>query len=229
MNNVRVTESTISEDTKLWLNVRVNNSTIGSNCSVGDNSRILDSKIGDDNTFNRNCVVSNCIIGGGNFLNDNAHIENAKIGNYCMISWNTTLYVDWRDHKLDTVSAYPPYFWKRIFGDSKTVQYSDKYNVIGNNVWIGAGAIILNGVTIGDGAVIGAGAVVTKDVEPYSVVVGNPAKVIKKRFEPEIIELLEEIKWFNLPKDILSQLEKDIRLDTVSVDLLKSIKKKIEK
>ncbi len=70
---------------------------------------------------------------------------------------------------------------------------------IGNDVWIGYGALILSGVTIEDGAVIGAGSVVTKDVVPYAIVGGNPAQLIKYRFSPEIIAYFLELKWWNLP------------------------------
>ncbi|QHL89493.1 hypothetical protein GU926_17095 [Nibribacter ruber] len=73
--------------------------------------------------------------------------------------------------------------------------------VIGNDVWIGAHSIVLSGVTIGNGAIIGANSVVTKDLPPYSIAVGTPAKVIKYRFEPEIIEKLQQIQWWNWDKD----------------------------
>nr|WP_246566018.1 CatB-related O-acetyltransferase [Tissierella simiarum] len=75
--------------------------------------------------------------------------------------------------------------------------------IIGNDVWIGSNAVILRGVKVGNGAVIGAGAIVTKDVEPYSIVVGNPARVIKKRFSEQIIESLEKIQWWNWSKEII--------------------------
>ena len=77
--------------------------------------------------------------------------------------------------------------------------------VIGNDVWICANAIILSGVTIGDGAVIANGAIVTRDVEPYSVVAGNPAKHIKYRFNPDIIAELLQIKWWNWPENLLRE------------------------
>ena len=71
--------------------------------------------------------------------------------------------------------------------------------IIGNDVWIGYGAKILSGVSIGDGAVVGAGAVVAKNIPPYAVVVGNPAKIIKFRFKPEDVEILLGIQWWNWP------------------------------
>ncbi|MCB9772158.1 MAG: CatB-related O-acetyltransferase [Candidatus Omnitrophica bacterium] len=75
--------------------------------------------------------------------------------------------------------------------------------VIGHDVWIGANAVIMPGIKIGHGAIIGASAVVTKDVPPYAIVVGVPAKIIKYRFEPKIIERLLEIKWWDLDKKVI--------------------------
>ena len=105
-----------------------------------------------------------------------------------------------------------------------------KRTILGNDVWVGTNAVILGGLTIGDGAVIGAGAVVTKDVEPYSIVVGNPAREIKKRFSDQIIASLLEIKWWDFPPDVLAKyvglLNKEVNLDTVNN--LKEIKIALE-
>lgn len=81
--------------------------------------------------------------------------------------------------------------------------------IIGNDVWIGFGATVLNGVTIGDGAIIAAGAVVTKDVPPYAIVGGNPAHVIKYRFSKEVVEKLLALQWWNYGSDILDGLPID--------------------
>lgn len=78
-----------------------------------------------------------------------------------------------------------------------------KKTVIGSDVWIGTNVTILNGVKIGDGSVIGANTIVTKDVPPYSIVVGNPGKIVKFRFDEKQIEELLRLKWWELPKDIL--------------------------
>ena len=83
--------------------------------------------------------------------------------------------------------------------------YYDKPCIIGNDVWIAAGAIVNRGVTIGNGAVIGAGAVVTHDVEPYSIVVGNPAHELKKRFSDDFIRRLNVTEWWNLPAEEIKE------------------------
>jgi len=87
--------------------------------------------------------------------------------------------------------------------------------VIGNDVWIGYDAVIMGGVTIGDGAIIGTRAVVTKDVEPYSIVGGVPAKEIRKRFTPEIIKKLMEIQWWNWPIEKIRSSIPDIQSGNV--------------
>lgn len=81
--------------------------------------------------------------------------------------------------------------------------------IIGNDVWLGANSLVLKGVKIGDGAVIGAGAVVTKDVPPYAIVGGNPAKVIKMRFDDETIGKLMQLQWWNLDLSIIENLPMD--------------------
>lgn len=77
--------------------------------------------------------------------------------------------------------------------------------IVGNDVWIAANACICRGVTVGNGAVVAAGAVVTKDVEPYTIVAGVPARPVKKRFNDEIIHLLQDSEWWYLPSDIIKQ------------------------
>jgi virginiamycin A acetyltransferase len=121
------------------------------------------------------------------------------IGKFCMIASGATFIMNGGNHLTEATSAYP----FAIFGgawqhamDGKT--YPSKGDtVIGNDVWIGHDATIMPGVHIGDGAIIATKAVVTKDVEPYSIVGGNPAKPIKKRFSEEIIARLLELKWWD--------------------------------
>lgn len=121
------------------------------------------------------------------------------IGNFCMIASHVKFIMNGANHLTDTISSYP----FSIFGNGwqeamKGKEFPNKGNiVVGNDVWIGYNATIMAGVTIGDGAIIATNASVVKNVEPYTIVGGNPAKIIRKRFSETHIKLLLEIKWWN--------------------------------
>ncbi|MFV8332949.1 CatB-related O-acetyltransferase [Flavobacterium sp. ZT3P35] len=121
------------------------------------------------------------------------------IGNFCMIASDVKFIMNGANHLTHTISSYP----FSIFGNGwqeamKGKEYPNKGNiVVGNDVWIGYNATIMAGVTIGDGAIIAANATVVKNVEPYTIVGGNPAKIIRKRFSETHIKLLLEIQWWN--------------------------------
>lgn len=129
------------------------------------------------------------------------------IGKFCSIASGTKFIMGFANHRLGSVTTYP----FNVFGGSWQENTPDHMSqlpfkgdiVIGNDVWVGRESIIMPGVKIGDGAIIAAYSVVTKDVEPYSVVGGNPARFIKKRFNDELIELLLEFKWWDLPPEKL--------------------------
>lgn len=127
-----------------------------------------------------------------------------KIGKYCSIAAGVRILLG-ADHRTDWVTTYP---FNILYSDivKNTGHPASKGNIIiGNDVWIASGAVLLSGVTIGDGAVIGANAVVTKDVEPYSIVAGNPATFIKKRFSDQVIASLLTIKWWCWSDDEVRQ------------------------
>ncbi|TXF88119.1 CatB-related O-acetyltransferase [Neolewinella aurantiaca] len=125
------------------------------------------------------------------------------IGKFCMIASDVTFIMSGANHLTEAVSTYP----FAIFGDGWEKAMEDRNypkkgdTVIGNDVWIGYNATIMSGVTIGDGAIIAANATVVKDVAPYTIVGGNPAREIKQRFDDETIEKLLELKWWDQPLD----------------------------
>lgn len=122
------------------------------------------------------------------------------IGKFCSIACGAKFIFTSANHTLDSVSTYPFSLFFEEWGLDKanvTKAWDNKGDInIGNDVWIGYDAVIMSGVTIGDGAIIGTRAVVTKDVAPYTIVGGVPAKPIRKRFSDEIICSLLEIKWW---------------------------------
>ena len=136
------------------------------------------------------------------------------IGKFCSIACGAKFIFTSANHALKSFSTYPfPIFasewgldWKNV-----TDAWDNKGDIIvGNDVWIGYEAVIMQGVHIGDGAIIGTRAVVTKDVPPYTVVGGVPAKEIRKRFSPETIEVLQQLQWWNWPYEKIQDRLSDI-------------------
>ncbi|MBQ6047896.1 MAG: CatB-related O-acetyltransferase [Oscillospiraceae bacterium] len=121
------------------------------------------------------------------------------IGKFCQIAAGTEFVMNDANHQMNAVSTFPFYTlegWNMQAPAQDDMPFKGD-TVIGNDVWIGQNAVILPGVHIGDGAVIGANSVVGSDVEPYTIVVGNPAKVLRKRFDDELIGLLLRFKWWD--------------------------------
>jgi len=117
-------------------------------------------------------------------------------------------------HPLDYLSTSPYLYLDRLEYKTEQIPSHNEWEVlapvhIGNDVWIGDNVWIKNGITVGDGAIIGACAVVTHDVPPYAIVCGNPAKVLRYRFSADIIEQLLELKWWDLPDDVIKQIPYD--------------------
>lgn len=143
-------------------------------------------------------IGHNCVIGDYSYINPKSYVDdNTTIGKYCSISREVIIGVG--DHELNGVTTHPIGYskqWNDLIKESSCFM---RATTIGNDVWIGARAIILNGLTVGDGAVIGAGAVVTKDIPPYTIVAGVPAKELKKR-------RVKKANWWNLSKEEVKQM-----------------------
>lgn len=192
--------SEISERARLFNNIRCINSRISDFCTIGDDCDIDNLVMNEKTELGRRNLIRNVTIGKGTYTGTNTIIKNTDIGKYFCLSWNIS--IGGGNHDYSHVSMYTDYWFKRTFGiETQSQSKATKRVKIGNDVWIAAGVNIVNGVTIGDGCVIGAGSVVTKDIPPYSIVVGVPGKIIKKRFDEEMIELLEAIKWWDWSED----------------------------
>lgn len=181
-------------------------------------------RTGDKETIYLKHVITNPNITVGDFtmyndfINDPTLFENnnvlyhypinhdkLQIGKFCSIACGAKFLFNSANHTLSSLSTYPfPLFFEEWGLEKKDVTnaWDNKGDiVIGNDVWIDYEAVVLTGVTIGDGAIIGTRAVVTKNVPPYTIVGGVPAKLIKKRFSEETISALLEIQWWNWSKE----------------------------
>ena len=145
-------------------------------------------------------------MGRYSYVGSYTHITDTEIGSFCSIGGNCG--IGGGMHPLDHASTSPVFLQGRnILGKNfANIQYQPSEKVIiGNDVWIGECAYIMPGITIGDGAVIGAHAVVTRDVEPYTVVAGVPAREIRKRFDEETIKELTALKWWDWSDEMLTK------------------------
>ena len=145
------------------------------------------------------CIINNSQIGAYSYINYKSLVQNATIGNYCSIAHNVSIGLG--QHPTNLFSTSPIFYKIKNALEVKVLSVDYEFNEnapihIGHDVWVGANAIIMDGVKIGNGAVIAAGAVVTKNVPAYAVVGGVPAKIIKYRFIEEKINKLEESEWW---------------------------------
>jgi virginiamycin A acetyltransferase len=130
------------------------------------------------------------------------------IGKFCQIASGVEFIMNGANHQMKCVSTFPFYIFEKWNEDVPSL---DKMplkgdTVIGNDVWIGQNSTILPGIKIGDGAIIGTKSVVGSNIEPYSIAAGNPAKIIRKRFDAELIELMLKFKWWDLPIEEINGL-----------------------
>lgn len=130
------------------------------------------------------------------------------IGKFCQIAAGVEFIMNGANHQMNAVSTFPFYIfegWAQKTPPLEMLPFKGN-TIIGNDVWIGQNVTILPGVHIGDGAIIGANSVVGSDIEPYSVAVGNPARVLRKRFDEELISLLLTLKWWDKPIEEINAL-----------------------
>ena len=185
------------------------------------NPSLIYPRVGDRETVYLKNVINDASITVGNYTMYNDFVHDPRefqfnnvlyhyyinkdrlvIGKFCSIACGAKFIFTSANHALGSLSTYPfPIFYDEWALDAVNVTDNKGDIVVGNDVWIGYEAVILSGVTIGDGAIIGARAVVTKDVPPYTIVAGVPARPIRKRFDEETIARLEQLRWWDWPED----------------------------
>jgi acetyltransferase-like isoleucine patch superfamily enzyme len=174
--------------------------------------------------------IYNTEIGRGSYIGQSSILNNITVGRFCSIAPNVE--VVYGSHPVSNISSHPAFYSKKKqsgftfcniskLEDNSVSHLGGKSVVIGNDVWLGRGVKILEGITIGDGSVVGAYAVVTKDIPPYSIVGGIPAKLIRYRFDEEEVCFLNKVKWWNQP---FNWIEDNCK----SFDSITSLKKALE-
>lgn len=173
---------------------------------------IKNSKIHNSSKVEAGSQIFNVKMGKYSFCGYDCEISNCEIGSFTSIA--NGVVIGGGMHPMDWVGMSPVFYKGR---DSVKAKFSEfdrkvvKPTIIGNDVWIGRNALVKQGVNIGTGAVIGMGSVVTKDVPPYAIFAGNPAKFIRYRFNDDIIQRLLESCWWELDEKILSRAAKNIK------------------
>ncbi|HEY9824478.1 MAG TPA: Vat family streptogramin A O-acetyltransferase [Stenomitos sp.] len=182
----------------------IQNTVSNPNIIIGDYTYYDDPE--DSENFERNVLYHYPFIG-----------DRLIIGKFCALAKGVKFIMNGASHKMDGFSTYPFQIfgngWEKIAPQAEETPYKGD-TVIGNDVWIGYEALIMPGVQVGDGAIIAAQSVVTSNVAPYTIVGGNPAKHIRKRFEDNVIQVLLEIAWWNWDIEKITQnLEKIVASD----------------
>lgn len=206
-----LTKNEIHSSVKVYKRAEISKSSIGLKSIIGNDTIISECQIEDYVSVNRRNYLLRSSIGVFTYTGIGTMIRSSVVGKFCSISWNVS--IGGGNHVFDHLTTHPRWRFNMM---SDNIEYSKNKElqktlnnqadcIIENDVWIATNAVILRGVTIGNGAVIGAGAVITKDVEPYSIVVGVPAKPIKKRFDERTIEELQGLQWWNWPIEVIRE------------------------
>ncbi|GAJ38348.1 putative acetyltransferase [Parageobacillus caldoxylosilyticus NBRC 107762] len=200
-----VIDSIISRNSKVYRGCSIVKSKMEENTFAGDGSKLDHSHLeryARAGKYNHLYFVK---VGKHTYTGQDTVIMHTRIGAFTSISWGVTIGA--AEHDFSRITSHT-FLYNPYDELNNGVTYYNRFKEeceVGNDVWIGANSTILRGVTIGDGAVVGANSIVTKSVPPYAVVAGNPARIIKYRFDEKIIERLLRIQWWTLDDDIIKK------------------------
>ena len=180
-----------------------------------------DSKISKKSRVYRFSKIYSSSINDYSYLGVGSELVYAHVEKYCSIAQNCSIGL--ASHTINNISTSPIFTEKKnatsfSWIEKDLVNHKQNNVEIGNDVWIGKNVTILSNVKIGNGAIIGTGAIVTKDVPDYAIVAGIPAKIIRYRFSEEVIDKLLEIKWWNLPENVLKKNIHLFQKENVSIE-----------
>lgn len=181
------------------------------------------------NVVHKGAIISSSHIGYGTYIGPDTNLNNSIVGRYCSIAGNVKVVS--ATHPTSDFVSTSPMFFSTLRQTGKSYCTTDRFNeflsidgrtvIIGNDVWIGEGVTIKGGIRIGDGAIVAMNACVTKDVPPYAIVGGVPAKIIRYRFNEDQIRKLQLIRWWNKPESWImkhSEAFNDINLFLMDVE-----------
>jgi chloramphenicol O-acetyltransferase type B len=188
-----------------WKDNRYNN-YFSEKTVVSEGCEVMDSKMGYFSRIKSHSHLRSSTLGDYSIVSNYSVISASEIGKFNSIGYGN--YIGLWEHNM-WVTTHSFYLYEGSGGFVQGYQTYEKDSTvtkIGNDVWTGANAVILKGIEIGDGAVVGAGSVVTKNVPPYGIVVGNPADVIRFRFDQDAVSYLLKLKWWDLPRETIQEM-----------------------
>lgn len=146
------------------------------------------------------------------------------VGKFCQIASGVKFIMNGANHPMHGISTYPFKVFGAAWSSASLAPVNKGDTVIGNDVWIGNGVTFMPGVRVGDGSIIASGSVVTRDVDPYTIVGGNPAKEIRKRFDESTVRFLIDLQWWNMPLEMITDC-----LESLTEGDIESLKRKTTK
>lgn len=193
---------------------------LGNQPHIGQDAQAINTTFGVYTEIGKHSFLENVTLDDFSYVMEFCYLQNAHVKKFSNIA--AMVRIGPTNHPLDRPTMHHFTYRRKMYGFDKAddeeffAQRMSRKTYIGHDTWIGHGAIIMPGVTIGNGAVIGSGAIVTKDIEPYTIVVGSPARIMRQRFAPDIVQKLEVIQWWDWSHEKIKANFNDFLLDAAS-------------